>query len=263
MPAPWLLRSRASPGEATINSLIGSLPERSEVVIVGATGGIGEALVALLTEDSRVGLVHAWSRQPVWNSNSKISPAAVDITDEESIEEAVNIVKRAHLVIVATGVLHAPNGFVPEKTWRDLDEINLTRSFLVNAIGPALVAKHLLPVMPRDERAIFAAISARVGSISDNRLGGWYGYRASKAALNQLIMTLSIELARSRPRAVCVGLHPGTVDTQLSQPFQANVTERNLFSREHAARQLLNVLDELAPSDSGGLFAWDGTRVPF
>lgn len=260
---PWLHRTSSSVGEATINSLIGSLRESSEVVIVGATGGLGGAFLTLLTEDSRVGHVHAWSRQPDWSSNSKILPAAVDVADEASIAAAASVVKRADLIIVATGVLHDPNGFEPEKTWRDLDAGNLARSFLVNAIGPALVAKHLLPVMPFNERAIFAAISARVGSISDNRLGGWYGYRASKAALNQLLMTLSIELARSRPKAMCVGLHPGTVDTQLSEPFQANVPEHHLFSCEQAARQLLNVLDGLAPSDSGGLYAWDGTRVPF
>jgi NAD(P)-dependent dehydrogenase (short-subunit alcohol dehydrogenase family) len=217
----------------------------------------------LLAEDARVGLIHAWSRHPVRATKSKIVPAAVDITDEASIAKAADAVKSAHLVVVATGLLHSPDGLEPEKTWRDLDLGNLTRSFAINTIGPALVAKHLLPLMPRNERAIFAAISARVGSIGDNRLGGWYGYRASKAALNQMIKTLSIELARSGPQSVCVGLHPGTVDTDLSGPFQANVPKRNLFSSERAARQLLNVLGGLTPSDTGNLFAWDGTQVPF
>ncbi len=251
------------PREATAISLVASLPNGAEIVIIGATGGIGEALLVLLAEDARVGSIHAWSRHPVRATNSKIVPAAVDITDEASIAKAADAVKSAHLVVVATGLLHSPDGLQPEKTWRDLDLGNLTRSFATNTIGPALVAKHLLPQMPRNERAIFAAISARVGSISDNRLGGWYGYRASKAALNQMIKTLSIELARSRPQSVCVGLHPGTVDTELSGPFKANVPERNLFSSERAARQLLNVLGGLMPSDTGNLFAWDGTQVPF
>ncbi len=258
-----LPKASHSPRDATAITLVDSLPKGAEAVIVGATGGIGEALLALLAEDSRIGLIHAWSRQQVRSTNPKIVPAAVDITDEASIAKAAGAVKSARLIIVATGLLHAPDGFEPEKTWRDLDLGNLTRSFAINAIGPALVAKHLLPLMPRNERAIFSAISARVGSIGDNRLGGWYGCRASKAALNQLIKTLSIELARSRPRAVCAGLHPGTVDTALSEPFQANVPERNLFSRERAARQLLNVLNGLTLSDSGNLFAWDGTQVPF
>lgn len=145
----------------------------------------------------------------------------------------------------------------------ELDFDKLARSFAINAIGPALVAKHILPLLPQDERAVFAAISARVGSIGDNRLGGWYGYRASKAALNQLIKTFSIELARRHSEAVCVGLHPGTVDTALSKPFQGSVPARQLFESDKAARQLLNVLDGLNPSDTGNLFAWDGSRLPF
>jgi NAD(P)-dependent dehydrogenase (short-subunit alcohol dehydrogenase family) len=133
--------------------------------------------------------------------------------------------------------------------------------FAVNAIGPALVAKHTLPLIPREDRAIFAALSARVGSISDNRLGGWYGYRASKAALNQLIRTLSIELARKRKQAICVGLHPGTVDSELSRPFQGAVADGQLSPSDLAAWRLMSVIDQLKPGDSGRLIAWDGTTV--
>ncbi len=164
------------------------------------------------------------------------------------------------LVIVATGVLQ-PDGRPPEKSWRDLDPASLARIFALNASGPALVAKHFLPLLPREGRAVFAALSARVGSIGDNRLGGWYGYRASKAALNMLLRTLAIELARKRPDAVCVGLHPGTVDTALSRPFQRNVPTDKLFTPADSARSLLRVLDKLDPEDSGGCFAWDGQRI--
>ena len=138
----------------------------------------------------------------------------------------------------------------------------MARSFAVNAIGPALVAKHVLPLFPRDRRAVFAALSARVGSISDNRLGGWYSYRASKAALNQLIRTLSIELAARRPLAVCVGLHPGTVATPLSRPFQANVAADRLFTPDEAAHRLLAVIRRLNVADTGKILDHAGLEVP-
>lgn len=127
---------------------------------------------------------------------------------------------------------------------------------------PALVAKHFLPLLARDRKSVFAALSARVGSISDNQLGGWHAYRASKAALNMLLRTFAIELARRNPRAVCVGLHPGTVDTGLSAPFQANVPEGKLFTPDFAAARLLEVVDRLKPDDSGHVFAWDGQLIP-
>jgi len=165
-------------------------------------------------------------------------------------------------VFIASGLLHQ-DAIRPEKSWRTLDATTLARLFQVNAIGPALVAKHFLPRLPRHGRAVCAALSAKVGSIADNRLGGWYGYRASKAALNQIIRTTAIELARSRPEAICVALHPGTVDTPLSQPFQAAVAQDRLFTPAVAAAHLLHVLGELTPMDSGGLFAWDGQRLPY
>jgi NAD(P)-dependent dehydrogenase (short-subunit alcohol dehydrogenase family) len=135
------------------------------------------------------------------------------------------------------------------------------RLFAVNAIGPALVAKHFVPLLPNEDRCVFAALSARVGSITDNRLGGWYGYRASKAALNMLIKTLAIELARTRPEAICVALHPGTVDTGLSKPFQKGVASDRLFSTDSTAAQLLEVIERLEPDQSGRCFAWDGAEI--
>ena len=243
--------------------MLTSFPEKSTALIVGAAGGIGGAFLEHLLNDPSVDVVHAWSRRSIDREHEKLTKAVVDITDESSIERAASSAANWNLVIVASGVLHKPDGLQPEKSWRDLSLEQLSHSFAVNAIGPALIAKHVLPNFPRQERAVFAALSARVGSIEDNRLGGWYGYRASKAALNQLVKTLSIELSRTRREAVCVGLHPGTVDTGLSKPFQSNVSSAQLFSTDHAAGQLLKVIDGLDPSDSGKLFAWDGAQIPY
>jgi NAD(P)-dependent dehydrogenase (short-subunit alcohol dehydrogenase family) len=170
--------------------------------------------------------------------------------------------KGAAVVIVATGLLHA-EGRGPEKALRDLDPIWLAKVHAVNAIGPALVAKHFLPIMPNSGRTVFAVLSARVGSIADNRLGGWYGYRASKAALNMLVRSLAIEERRRNSRAIVAGLHPGTVDTALSRPFQGNVQPGRLFDPERAALQLLDVIEDLKPTDSGNLFDFEGTEIPF
>ncbi|WP_243445809.1 SDR family NAD(P)-dependent oxidoreductase [Polymorphobacter arshaanensis] len=185
----------------------------------------------------------------------------LDLTQPASIAAAcANITEPVDLVLVATGVLHdATHG--PERSLAALDADWLAQSFAVNAIGPALVAQALLPKLRRDRKTAFAALSARVGSISDNRLGGWYGYRASKAALNQLVRTAAIEQARRNPQSLVVTLHPGTVDTQLSKPFQRGVPE--LFDTATSARLLLDVLDTLTPADSGGLFAWDGSAIAF
>ncbi len=241
---------------------LSSFPDPVNALVVGASGGLGRAFVTHLLASPDVASVHAWSRRRVEINDAKLVAADVDITDEASIEAAARQLGDVRLVIIATGLLHDPQtGFGPEKAWRDLDFDALQRAFAVNTIGPALVAKHVLGRFPRDGRSVFAAISARVGSISDNRLGGWYGYRASKAALNQMIRSLAIELSRSRRDAVCVGLHPGTVDTRLSEPFQGNVAGRQLFTPETSTRRMLAVIDGLGAGDSGQLFAYDGSVI--
>ena len=230
------------------------------VAIVGASGGIGAALAAALAE--RGARVHALSRRGSV-PDPRLIPGRIDIEDEDSIEQAAARLRGEaplDLVIVASGLLHAGT-IAPEKSFRQLSAGTMARYFAVNATGPALVARHFLPLLRRDERAVFAALSARVGSIGDNRLGGWYGYRASKAALNMIVKTLAIELARTRPNAVCVALHPGTVATALSAPFRSNVAGDRLFSPEIAAGRLLDVIAGLGPSDSGGIFAWDGSEI--
>ena len=215
-----------------------------KTVIIGASGGIGGALAEALREEDAA--VQCFSRPEL------------DITDEASIAQAAARAGSPELVVVATGLLH-DGARGPEKALRDLDAEWLARQYAVNAIGPALVAKHFLPIMPRTGRSVLAILSARVGSISDNRLGGWYGYRASKAALNQLVRTLAIEDKRRNERGIVVALHPGTVDTKLSKPFQQS--GRDLFAPGRAAVQLLDVIDRLKPQDSGKLFAWDGTEI--
>ena len=151
----------------------------------------------------------------------------------------------------------------PERRLADVTPEHLQRAFAVNAIGPLLVAKHVQALLPRRDRAVFASLSARVGSIGDNRLGGWYAYRASKAAQNMITLNLSIELRRRARGIICVGLHPGTVDTELSRPFQHNVPADRLFTPQRAARQLLDVIHGLEPADNGGFFAWDAQPIPW
>jgi len=241
-----------------------SLVDGARAVVVGASGGIGAAMVEALARDERIARIDALARRPL-EPGGKVRTDTIDVGDEASIEAAAARLDDGplDLVLVTTGILHDDAGLRPEKTWRQLDAAALARSYAINAIGPALVAKHLLPKLRRDHKAVFAALSARVGSIEDNRIGGWYAYRASKAALNQLLRTLAIELARRWPEAVCVGLHPGTTDTALSAPFQANVPEGKLFTPAFVAERLLAVVDELDAAASGGLYAWDGARIPF
>lgn len=232
-------------------------------LVVGASGGIGAAVVKLLIADPRVNHVTAWSRTRPVDLQKDVTHAQMNILDEPSITAAAISLGEIDLVFVATGVLQNMSANIrAEKTWRSLDADMMRRSFEVNTIGPALVAKHVLPCLPRERRSVFALLSARVGSISDNRSGGWYSYRASKAALNQIIRCLAIELAPRWPEAICIGLHPGTVDTQLSKPFQANVASAKLFSAEQSARHLLHVIDGLEPSHSGRVFDWAGIEVP-
>lgn len=224
-----------------------------KAIVIGASGGIGRALADAL--EKRGAQVHRLSR----------SAGTIDLADQASVTEAAERLRPKgpfDLILCAVGVLHGPD-LKPERALRDLDASQLHQSFSANAIGPALVMRYFLPLLPPAGRGIFAALSARVGSISDNRLGGWYGYRASKAALNQFVRTAAVELARSRPEAICVALHPGTVDTAMSQPFQRGVPADKLFTPDYAAIRLLAVLDGLTPADSGGFFDWAGEAVPF
>ncbi|MBB3861590.1 NAD(P)-dependent dehydrogenase (short-subunit alcohol dehydrogenase family) [Novosphingobium hassiacum] len=234
-----------------------------QCAIFGASGGIGAALVDLLAARDDVAQVHALARGRL-PSAPKVTGHRFTLTDEASIAAAcAEIGAPLDLVIVATGRLVRDNGDGPEKSARALDAAALSEMFAINAIGPALIAKHCMPLLAKTGQPTFAAISAKVGSITDNRLGGWHSYRASKAALNMLVRNFAIELARTNPAAIAVTLHPGTVDTPLSQPFQRGVPAATLFTPEQSAAHLLSVIDGLSQSDSGKLFAWNGSELPF
>lgn len=237
-------------------------------LIVGAGQGIGLEFVRQMLP--KVNHLYATYRNPqselLTLTDSRLRCLEVDITEESHIATAIQQIQAEtpalHFVINCVGMLH--DGTIqPEKSLRHLNAEQLTRYFQVNSIGAALLAKQVQPLLKHRERAIFATISAKVGSIGDNQLGGWYGYRASKAALNMLIRTAAIEYKRTCPRAIVVTLHPGTTDTQLSRPFQRNVPPEKLFSVERTVRQLLAVLDQLQESDSGEFFSWDGNRLPW
>jgi NAD(P)-dependent dehydrogenase (short-subunit alcohol dehydrogenase family) len=229
--------------------------------VFGASGGIGAALVKRLANDRAISVVHAGARSEPAGA-PKILPFRFDLTNERSIVEAAANIGPVDVAIIATGVLH-DGAFQPEKSYRAQTGEAYAKAFAINATGPALIAKHFLPLLPRDRRGIFVAISARVSSISDNRLGGWHAYRASKAALNMVMRNCAIELGRSHPQAVVATLHPGTVDTALSGPFQRNVADGKLFTPDYSATSLLKVIDGLTPEDSGNLFAWDGQRIDY
>ncbi len=229
----------------------------------GASGGIGAAIASQLAARDDVAEVHVLARR-LLPLAPKIIPHTFDLTDEASIAEAcAAIAGPLDLVFVATGRLVRDDGTGPEKSWRALDAGGMAEMFAINTTGPALIAKHTLPLLRKGGRPVFAALSARVGSISDNRMGGWHSYRASKAALNMLVRNFAIELGRTNPAAVAVALHPGTVDTPLSAPFQRGVPSEKLFPPERSAAHLLDVIAGLTPADSGKLFAWDGAEVPF
>jgi NAD(P)-dependent dehydrogenase (short-subunit alcohol dehydrogenase family) len=232
--------------------------------VFGAHGGIGAACINALLADPRCAHVHAGARKlPL--ARDRVTPFRFDARDEDSIATAcANAAQSGQpdLVLVTIGMLHAET-IKPEKSWRALSAAALSESFAINAIAPSLIAKHCLAHLPRDRKSVFAALSARVGSITDNRLGGWHSYRASKAALNMLLRCCAIELAARNANAVCVALHPGTVDTAMSAPFQAGVAAEKLFTPARSAAALLAVIDQLTPADSGGFFAWDGAAIPF
>lgn len=226
---------------------------REAAVVVGASGGIGAALAdSLLT--AGYGVVHRLARS---------GPICCDLGDQGSIADAVGAALAGPpvtTVVIATGLLHEC-AYGPEKSLRDLDAEWLARQFAVNAIGPALLLSHLLPRLPRDRPVRVAALGARVGSISDNRLGGWYGYRASKAALHQIIRTASIEWARSHKAGIVVALHPGTVATPLSAPFARSTEGKRLLSPAESASALLGVMERLTSTDSGRIFDWQGQEI--
>jgi len=256
--------------------MLTSFPAGSHALVQGASRGIGLEFVRQLLAQPATGRVFASCRAPDWAAellalaagDPRLQLLPLDVSDEASIARAAatvaGVTDRLHLVVNCAGILHGgPASLAPEKRLADVRPEALTASFAVNAFGPLLVAKHFERLLGHRERAVFASISARVGSIGDNRLGGWYAYRGAKAAQNMFTRTLAIEWSRSRRNVVCVALHPGTTDTDLSLPFQGNVPAGKLFSPERTARQLLEVIDRLTQADTGRFLAWDGSEIPW
>ncbi len=235
------------------------------IAVFGANGAIGAAFLRQLRQRQPDARLRAIARSDFDHDDPAVSRHQVDPSDESALSETVREMAEhgpLDVVLVATGMLHGP-GHMPEKALRDLSAESLHQLFHVNTAVPALILKHTSPFLRRDGRAVFAALSARVGSITDNQLGGWYAYRASKAALNMVIRNAAIEIARRNRNAVVVGLHPGTVESALSAPFSRNVPEGKMFDADFSATRLLDVLDGLDPTRSGGLFAWDGSEIPY
>lgn len=222
-------------------------------LVIGAGGGIGSAVVAALRHGGDYTEVVGLGRS---------SAPALDLLDEQSIQDCADWIAgkagELELVLDATGVLRQA-GCAPEKTWREIDAQAMAKAFAINATGPALLMKHFLPLLSREERSVFATLSARVGSIGDNKLGGWYAYRASKAALNQLVRTAAVELRRRNPQAICVALHPGTVRTPLTEGFSKSGLE--VQEPDEAAARILSVLHGLGPEHSGGFYDQHGVAI--
>jgi NAD(P)-dependent dehydrogenase (short-subunit alcohol dehydrogenase family) len=231
--------------------------------VFGASGGIGRALCEGLAA-AGCERIYAGSRIGAGPEGAPFQRFAFDLTDEGSIAAAADMMGTdpPEWVIAATGVLTLPDGTGPERSYKRLDPGTMAEVFALNTIGPALIAKHMLPLMPRGRAFTFAALSARVGSISDNRLGGWHSYRASKTALNMLLRNFALEMARTHPDSVIVGLHPGTVDSALSAPFQSGLAEGQLTAPQAAAANLIGVLLRLGPEQSGRVFDFKGEEVP-
>lgn len=248
--------------------------ESISVLVVGASQGIGLGFVRHLLCDSRVGRVYATYRGVATTELTtllakhpdRLGLISMDITDEAQIAQEMAKLQRQtdklHLALYCVGFLHEGN-IQPEKSLQQIHAEHLLRYFQVNSIGAVLLAKYVLPLLQHGERSVFASISAKVGSIGDNHLGGWYGYRASKAALNMFMRTTALEYSRKSPKTLVVMLHPGTTDTRLSKPFQRNVPPDKLFPVERTVSQLLSVIEALRSDDSGQFFSWDGSRLPW
>lgn len=254
-----------------------SFREGSVGVVQGASRGIGLGFCEKLLASGRFSRVYATGRHASHSEGladlgrrypGSVVALDVDITSESDIRSAAEEVgrheSRLDLVLNVSGVLHdGDRGMRPEKRLEDIDVDNLEHSFRVNAFGPILMAKHFHRLLHHDDKAVFASLSARVGSIEDNGLGGWYAYRAAKAAQNQFSRAAAIELGRRARRVVVLSLHPGTTDTNLSEPFQARVPEGKLFSVDFVTDRLLGIINAAGPDDSGGFFAWDGQPIPW
>lgn len=248
------------------------MPQWKHVLVQGASRGLGLALCKQLLESGSSVVAtcrqpeHSLALQTLRSKYPGLQTLALDLNEERSVAEAAETTRlrmpRLDMLINCSGLLHAAD-LQPEKKLGHVSLDSLHRVFAVNAFGPLLMARFFGQALCHGDRAVFANVSARVGSIGDNRLGGWYAYRGSKAAQNMFTKTMAIELGRASAKLCVVALHPGTVNTDLSRPFQRNVPAKQLVSPEHSASKLLATIDGLRPADSGGFFAYDGSPIPW
>lgn len=240
------------------------LPEGFTAVVAGANGGIGSAILQSLLSSPQTGHVIAVSRSPLVFEHPKLDSITADITTttgRQALCERVNG-RPVHLLFNAIGLLHdASQSIQPEKRLEQLDEVSFAQVMHINAATPALLIAALKPSLQGKHAAIIASLSARVGSITDNGYGGWYSYRASKAAHNMLLRTAAIELKRLNKQSIVLCLHPGTTDTPLSKPFQARVPTEKLFSAEFVAKQLIDVMAKRSPEETGSFWDWAGEPI--
>ena len=247
------------------SNLLSNFDNDLNIAIIGASGGIGNALISTIENTNNViNIIHIARSNP--KKNIKSNYLHLDLLEEKTIIDCSNEISATYkdldIIINASGFLHDED-YKPEKSYKMIDAKYLEKSFKINTFGPFLIAKHFIPLLRKDRKSIFSCISARVGSIEDNQLGGWHSYRASKSALNMLLRNLSIELKYANKYAICVGLHPGTVDTNLSKPFPKSRSHYNVFTPKESSQHLISVINKLEPKDSGNTYDWAGKRIPF
>ena len=238
-----------------------------DAIVIGGNGGIGNALVKKLSQLNEIGSVYCCSRKKPNGLPSEANWIPFDITSENSIIEASQNIKRqcqnVRLIIIASGILYDKYANMPEKSLKDINADYFFEVFKVNTLGPILTAKHFTSIFEKQNKTIMCILSARVGSIEDNNLGGWYSYRSSKSAVNMMAKSLSIEMKRKNGDSITALIHPGTVDTALSKPFQSSVAKNKLFTTDKAAESILSVIGGWNNESNGGFFAWNGQKIPF
>lgn len=235
----------------------------SNIAVFGANGAIGSAFCSELRRLCPEATLHAFSRHAPQSQVAQVNYHQLDYAQEAALQQAAETLGKQSsfdLVIVASGMLH-DESCRPEKSLRELSGKNMLKSYAVNAVLPMMIAKHFVPLLERKQRSMFVVMSAHAGSISQNNLGGWYAYRAAKAALNMLLKTLAIETARGNKQAIIAGFHPGIVDSPLSKPFQALFDSTSIFSPEYSVSRMLQVMDQLDHSCSGKIYCWDGKEL--
>ncbi len=234
-----------------------------KIAIIGSGGAIGAALVNHYSGMDEVEAVYAFSRKKQSFASDKVISHVLDYYDESSLSSSAKSLSDTgglDLIIVTTGILHNDE-LMPEKALKDLSFDKFDTIFKIDVAVPALLTKHFVDQLHRDRRAMMVLLTARLGSISDNYLGGWYSYRSAKSALNMFIKTASIEVSRRYKERMVVGIHPGTVDTPLSKPFSASIDPNKVFTPHQSAEYVSQVIDHLTVEDSGRLFAWDGQEI--